>query len=482
MAKRTPDAAGSSRFEQDQPAASVDWSADAFPSRSHSQALAAVAAALGDGAACLLVTGVSGIGKTTLCRALVSSGGDRTFATAVLDPRLSTEDVLAQLLRDFGLLTQDPHAASHDRDELLSAVGRFLVSLKPLAAHALLVVDDAERISGEVLQTLHDVSRAADPSGQLLRLVLIGQPSLEARLHEPALQSLGASVRAHVSLLPLDRDEIIRYVSHRSKVGADGTAALTETRLSEVHDQSEGIPARVNFFIARALQAETAPAASFADLDPPDETAAPDVPAPTEPASRRIAVLTAALVLVAAGAWWWTQPGAAPEAPTNQTPATEVQGEASRPAGPPPPIAPGSAAPSTAGPETSTAPAGRPSGPTASTAPGGAEGLGSAAYRITVASFRTASRAAAVASQLQQRNITVTTRVDPSGAWHQVIAGPFSTIEAARDAQRALTATGFPETQITTPPAPRSVEGTAGSGGGAGDAVSPGGPGGRDGR
>jgi septal ring-binding cell division protein DamX len=317
-----------------------------------------------------------------------------------------------------------------------------------------------------------------------LRLVLIGQPSLEARLHEPVLQSLGPDIRARVTLEPLDRDEILRYVGHRSEIGGDdpGLAALTETSLNEVYEQSEGIPARVNFFVARAMQTETAPAEALTGQGTTDEPAPPTVPTPAAPASLRLAVLAGALVVVAAGGWWWTQRSAAPEprtppaadvksdeasgppVPSATTPSQSAAASASDPAGmttvaPAAEAAP-PALPVTRAEERAAVPPTLPpdAAPAAVTAPRGAAGPASAAYRITVASFRTASRAAAVASQLQQRNMAVTTRVDASGAWHQVIAGPFATIEAARDAQKSLSDTGFPETQITLPPAQRPVE------------------------
>ena len=179
--------------------------ASAFGGRSHASALADVTSALEEGAACVLVTGAPGAGKTALCRELAAAGDDRTFSTAILDSGLHADDVLRQLLRDFGLVADHPpDAVAHDATKLAAASERFLLSLRPLGAHAVVIVDDAERVDQEVLESLQRLMLAGPPGSKLLRLILVGQASVALRLQDPALAGLLAQVGERVSLDPME--------------------------------------------------------------------------------------------------------------------------------------------------------------------------------------------------------------------------------------------------------------------------------------
>ncbi len=243
---------------------------EVFPSRSHTHALAKIAEAMSNGASCIVVTGLAGIGKTTLCRELAAGGDARTFSTAILDSGLRADDVLAQILRQFGLLADpSPGMPAPNREQLVSAIARFLTTLKPLGARAVVVLDDADRIDAEVISTLHEVSRVADPPGRALRLILVGDPSLDTRLLAPEFQGLVVPPAARVRLMPLDWDEVFSYVAHRKPASGDRSLNnLTSAVIDDIHAQSQGIPSRVNVFLTQAhQQASAASEASTARLD-----------------------------------------------------------------------------------------------------------------------------------------------------------------------------------------------------------------------
>jgi type II secretory pathway predicted ATPase ExeA len=447
-----------------------------FPSRSHTQALAQVSTALSEGAAGVLVTGAPGIGKTTLCRALAAGTGERTFAASIVNPSHDVAAVLSQLLRDFGLVPVDsPAVLDAAPKRLIEAAIRFLASLRPLDAHVLVIVDDAERADADVLTMLDDISSQADPHRRLLRLVLVGQPWLEARLAEPRLQALGSRLTTSVRLRALGRDELLAYVMHQVSVDAPGESPprLTSDALDEVYRESDGVPARVNLAIVPLRQIATETSVVAVDGEWRDDSGT----AVAGGGGFRFTWSMAAVLalwagLVAAAGWWWILRPARPgeplraEEPAVKAPRT-TPGGAVVVAGTPPAeraVATGGdvvPAPTTTSATSTPTPANAtPLGTATDVVPTAADpGLtgppmfsatgATSPYRIMVASFRTSGRAEYIAAQVRGLKIPARVTMDSSGTWYQVIAGPFLNIEAGRDAQRRLESAGFVDTQLT---------------------------------
>lgn len=367
----------------------------------------AVLDALRSGASAICVTGGAASGKTALCKELAAGVDDRSFSIGFFDPMLDPKAVLLQLLREFGL---GADGAAQTRDSLTATVVRFLKSLKPLGAHVVIVVDDADRVGVDVFTTFLAIARGADD--RTLRLVLVGQPDLETRLIDPPLSEFPGTDR--------------RWT-------------------------------RVRLDLDDALVPVIPPESSYVAAIEPE----PDVAAPPGASRWMLPALIGLVVAagVAGAGWWWTARDGTPGSLTPQPAATQTPAAPSATRAIPPP-APTPTAPAASSPLGDPPPAGQPAeqptvagaGATQSAAPTRGT-AGDGAYRIVVASFRTASRAEQVATSLQSQQLAVATRADGSGTWHQVVAGPYLSIEAARDAQRTLERVGFPDTQIsmTTP-------------------------------
>ena len=204
-----------------------------------------------------MLTGEVGTGKTTLCRAVLESLDQKTFAAFVPDPFLSREDLLKTLLVDFGVVSVDDIRSGRlrgaSRTDLSYPLYDFLTSLQPLKAFAVVMIDEAQNLTAELLEEIRILSDL-DNGQKLLEVVLVGQPELQARLSTSSMRQLSQRVSVRCELTPLVRDDVARYVSHRLAVaGSDGRVQFTDAAIESVWTASKGIPRVVNLVCDRAL-------------------------------------------------------------------------------------------------------------------------------------------------------------------------------------------------------------------------------------
>ena len=233
-----------------------------FDSASHAAAREQVGRALERREPLVVVTGEIGTGKTLLCRSVVQKLASRTFLSIVHDPMLDRDELLKQMLQDFGVISKDrTRLAPTTRHELVHALQEFLLSLIPLKGHAVLVIDEAQHLQPDAVEQLRLVSNVHDDAGTLLQIVLVGQPSLEAVLARPELRQVKQRVSRHVRLEPLGIAELSQYIDHRLAVAREGGTAshgavtFAPEALSALWRLSGGTPRILNLLCDRALEA-----------------------------------------------------------------------------------------------------------------------------------------------------------------------------------------------------------------------------------
>ena len=197
------------------------------------------------------LTGEVGAGKTTLCRALLEQM-DGQFATAlILNPVLSAGELLKAIATEFGLLVK-----GLDRLETLAALNKFLLQQAERGRDAVLLIDEAQDLTDELLEQVRLLSNLETDNRKLLQIVLLGQPELRDRLNHPRLRQLRQRITVRYHLLPLDRGEMTRYIQHRLEVsGANGAPYFTRAALWRVYRYSQGVPRLVNAVCDKALLA-----------------------------------------------------------------------------------------------------------------------------------------------------------------------------------------------------------------------------------
>jgi general secretion pathway protein A len=229
-----------------------------YRSESHDEAITGLLQAIRRREGFIVLAGDIGTGKTTICRALLEQLDQTTFTSLVLNPFLSVEELLREILLDFGVVSRDAvrsgRIASATKHELISTLHEFLRSLMAIRGTGVLIIDEAQHLSPHVLEQIRVISNLEANESKLLQIVLVGQLNLLDVLSEAAMRQLDQRISLRALLKPLTRDEVEAYISHRLSV-AGGTPALSfePPALDLVHAYSGGVPRVINLLCDRAL-------------------------------------------------------------------------------------------------------------------------------------------------------------------------------------------------------------------------------------
>jgi general secretion pathway protein A len=286
-----------------------------FMSEQHREALAHLMYGLGGGGGFVLLTGEIGAGKTTVCRCFLEQVPAHCVVAYVFNPKLTVIELLQTVFAEFGL----PPASPADSVKAhVDALNTFLLAAHAKGQQAVLVIDEAQSLSAEVLEQLRLLTNLETIERKLLQIILVGQPELRDLLAEPALEQLAQRVIARFHLGALTQPQTMQYIRHRVAVaGSPAMLPFDDAALARIHQLSGGVPRRINLLADRALLGAYAQSQTRADKNTVAQ-AAREVfaPAPHRSTGRigrrwlpaAAAVATAALALSAAGgAWWWTQ-------------------------------------------------------------------------------------------------------------------------------------------------------------------------------
>jgi len=250
-----------------------------FESATHAQALQQITHALQRREPLIVMTGDIGTGKTLLCRTVLERLDRRTFVSVINNPMLDRDDLLTQMLQDFGVSSLDrtraPQTAS--RHDLVHALEGFLSSLIALDAHAVVMIDEAQHVQPDVLEQIRLLSNVAAPGGTMLQIILAGQLDLETLLARPELRQFQQRVSRRIRLEPLTEAELKSYITHRLAIGraagsrmpgADELAralkdwqseevdvTFTPDAIGSIWRWSGGLPRVVNLLCDHALEA-----------------------------------------------------------------------------------------------------------------------------------------------------------------------------------------------------------------------------------
>lgn len=290
-----------------------------YMSERHREALAHLLYGLRGGGGFVLLTGEIGTGKTTVCRAFLAQTPKRCNVAYIFNPKLSVSELLHTVCEEYGIqhhqaLPKQGEAAGSVKP-FVDALNEFLLRTHAVGQNNILIIDEAQNLSAEVLEQLRLLTNLETHERKLLQIILIGQPELRDLLARPELEQLSQRVIARFHLPALSEAETAHYVRHRMGVaGFSATLPFDAKALKLVHQLARGVPRRINLLCDRALLGAYAQGRAQIDSRTVERAAAevfgPEAlprPWPKRSAGRwSLRLISLALLGAAAGgAWVW---------------------------------------------------------------------------------------------------------------------------------------------------------------------------------
>lgn len=198
----------------------------------------------------ILLTGEVGTGKTTLLNRLLDWLRGQKVATAyIFNSRLEVNHLFDFMMADFEISYE-----SREKSHLLLRLNQWLLERYRAGETAVLIIDEAQNLSPEVLEEIRLLTNLETSTEKLLQIVLTGQPELEEKLKIPQLRQLRQRITLRCRTTALSLEETFGYIAERLRIaGASGDPIFSKEAIQTVHLYSRGIPRVINLLCEHAM-------------------------------------------------------------------------------------------------------------------------------------------------------------------------------------------------------------------------------------
>lgn len=221
-----------------------------YLSKRHREALAHLLFGIGAGGGFVQLTGEIGMGKTTLCRGLLEQLPDNVDIALILNPRVTALELVASICDELQV-SYPPDTTS--LKVLIDALNEYLLAAHARGRRTVLIIDEAQNLSTEVLEQVRLLTNLETTKQKLLQIILIGQPELKLLLEREDLRQLAQRITARYHLSALAAEETGAYVQHRLHVAGMKGTLFSRAAVQCVHRLSGGIPRLINVICDRAM-------------------------------------------------------------------------------------------------------------------------------------------------------------------------------------------------------------------------------------
>lgn len=221
-----------------------------FMTRQIQEALAGLTYGIQNRKGFILLTGEVGTGKTTLVNRLLDwLRGQRVATAYIFNSQLQVNHLFDFIMADFEI----PYD-SREKSQVLLRLNQWLLERYRSGETAVLIVDEAQNLSSELLEEIRLLTNLETSTEKLLQIVLAGQPELEERLKSPHLRQLRQRITLRCRTSALTLEETYGYIAERLRIaGANGEPIFSKEAIQAVHHYSHGIPRVVNLLCEHSM-------------------------------------------------------------------------------------------------------------------------------------------------------------------------------------------------------------------------------------
>ena len=222
-----------------------------YLSERHAEALAHLLYGINEAGGFVQLTGEVGTGKTTIVRSLLAQTPKNAEIALILNPSMTAPEFLLTICEELGIGVQN--SAPGSLKDLVDILSYYLLHAHGAGKRVVLVVDEAQNLSPDVLEQVRLLTNLETNTQKLLQIILIGQPELRELLSRNELRQLAQRITGRYHLKPLSHEETAAYVLHRLRVAGATTDMFAPAALNEVFRLSQGVPRVINVICDRAL-------------------------------------------------------------------------------------------------------------------------------------------------------------------------------------------------------------------------------------
>jgi type II secretory pathway predicted ATPase ExeA len=199
----------------------------------------------------VVLIGEAGMGKTTVIRAAIETQRTNEVRCVYLNNPLLTRGEFIEFLANALQLST---AAERSKTRLVAELASRLTEERQRGATVVLLIDEAQSLSNELLEELRMLTNIETHSEKLVTLVLVGQPQLAERLNDERLGQLKQRIELRCTLSPFELAETVMYIRNRVRIaGGDAVQMFTRDAIQVIHERSRGIPRSISVICENAL-------------------------------------------------------------------------------------------------------------------------------------------------------------------------------------------------------------------------------------